>query len=119
MEFLFLMMVRDLLLVLAVMGIMFHSLTLKNARIGRVIEEKMLREFGIKKKVVHWLEKNRMALHERLFKNKMYHFAAIVCLLFIVLQTMRISASYLSLEKLDRGFFPVGEIPLPELPLPR
>lgn len=110
--------VKDFILILAFVGIIFHTLTLKNAGIANRIEQKMISEFGIKKKVLYWLEKNRMTLHERLFNNRAYHIAAIVCLLFIVWQTMRMSAFYTPFEKTTHVFIP-KELPLKEIPLPR
>ncbi|MFH1246048.1 MAG: hypothetical protein V1662_06145 [Candidatus Omnitrophota bacterium] len=110
--------IKDFIFILAVAGIVFHTLTLKNAGIANKIEQEMIREFGIKKKVFYWLEENRMTLHERLFNRKAYHIAAIICLLFIVWQTIRVSAFYTPFEKTAYVFIP-KELPGKGMLLPR
>jgi len=68
------------LTVFACIGIIFHLLVLRNPETGRKVEEKLGVELGLKKKFVPWVEKNRMGLHERLIRSRVYSISAITFL---------------------------------------
>jgi len=74
------------LIVLSMMGAIFHLSILKKPGVGRKVEEKLGTELGVKKLFIPWLEKNRMQLHERLIKSKTYNmFAAIFLIILLIL----------------------------------
>ena len=70
--------------VFAVLGIVFHLLVLRNPKRGMEIEQKLGTEFGVKKKFVPWLEKDRMGLHGRLIRSKGYNILAVIFLIIIL-----------------------------------
>ena len=69
------------------LGIAFHLLALRNPEESNRMEQSLGTEFGLKKRIIPGLEKNRAGLHERLMRSKLYNILALIFLviLFVLL----------------------------------
>ena len=82
-------MVRIVLVILASFGVVFHLLVLRSPQSGEKMEEKLGAEFGVKKKLVPWLENTKLGLHQQLIQSRLYNVFAVlflVILLIVLLQ---------------------------------
>ena len=73
------------LTVFACIGIIFHLLVFRSPEAGGKVEGRLGTRFGVKKEFVSWLEKNRMGLHERLIKSKVYNVFAVIFLAILLI----------------------------------
>ncbi len=81
---------RLILFIFGSLGIVFHLLALINPEEGKRMEQNLATEFGTKKKLVSWLETERMGLHERLMRSKAYNIIAIIFLLILFVLLVQI-----------------------------
>lgn len=75
---------KTLLLVFSGVGLAFHLLALKSPEMAIKVEEKLGREYGLKKKIVPVLEEYRMGLQERLIRSKGYNIFAVIFLIVLL-----------------------------------
>ncbi len=81
---------KILLLLFAAVGLTFHLLVLKSPETGKKIEEKLGKEYGIKKRFVSWLEEPKMGLQERLIRSKAYNIFAVIFLIILLVLLVQI-----------------------------
>lgn len=75
---------KALLLVFSGVGLVFHLLALKSPEMVIKVEEKLAKEYGLKKKIVPVLEEYRMGLQERLIRSKGYNIFAVIFLIVLL-----------------------------------
>ena len=90
MEGLALTVLKLILFTWGLLGIIFHLLAFKNPESASKMEQSLEAEFGFKKRIVPWLEKNRMRLNEWLMESRAYNICAIIFLILVLILLFQI-----------------------------